>query len=78
MNKLIDLLSIPNFDHSDLYFNKLLKDLSLPTNLTDIGADTIEKRKILSKAVNSERMSNNPILFTEADVDKIFNLSEPA
>ena len=39
-----------------------------------IGAETVEQRAFLAKQANMERMSNNPVSFTDRDITEIFSL----
>ena len=37
-----------------------------------IGAETLEQRALLAKQANLERMSNNPVSFTDRDITEKF------
>ena len=40
-----------------------------------IGAETLVQRALLAKQASLERMSNNPVSFTDRDITEIFSLN---
>ena len=74
MAQLGEILDIPNRLESAAALRDLLSDLGVSPNMRDLGAKTLEQRAALSKQVNLERLSNNPIRFDRATIAQIFDL----
>ena len=51
-----------------------LSTINVESGLSEVGADTVAKRAFLSKQVNMQRMSNNPVGLTDAQISQIFDL----
>lgn len=71
---LMDVWGISSATDSAKHLELYLRDISVESNITKIGANTAEKRAFLSKQVNMQRMSNNPVQLTHAQICKIFYL----
>ena len=74
MTRLMDILGITSATDSASFLESYLKVINVESDMVAIGANTSEKRAFLSKQVNMQRMSNNPVVFTHAHVSQIFNL----
>jgi alcohol dehydrogenase class IV len=74
MKRLMDTLGIANAQDSASHLRSYMRTINVESDLAAIGADTAAKREFLSKQVNPERMSNNPVLFSQTHVNQIFNL----
>lgn len=74
MGKLKDILSMSENDNPLDFFKKLLEDIDIYADLKDDINILKSERGRLSKAVNIERMANNPIMFSNDQIKYIFNL----
>ncbi len=74
MGKLKDILSMSENDNPLDFFKKLLEDIDIYADLKDDMNISKSERERLSKAVNIERMANNPIMFSNNQIKYIFNL----
>lgn len=74
MTRLMDIWGITSAADSASHLKDYLKVINVESDMAAIGADTAEKRAFLSKQVNMQRMSNNPVGLTQAHMDQIFNL----
>ena len=74
MQKLMKSLDIEVAKQADTILENFIISLGVPHKLTMIGADTVEQRAFLAKQANMERMSNNPVSFTDRDITEIFSL----
>ncbi|MDB0052934.1 phosphonoacetaldehyde reductase [Ascidiaceihabitans sp.] len=74
MSRLMDIWGITSAVDSASHLKSYLQSLNVESDMAAIGADTVEKRAYLSKQVNMQRMSNNPVGLTQAHVSQIFNL----
>ena len=74
MHKLMKSLNIEVAEQADTILENFMISLGVPHNFTMIGADTAEQRAFLAKQANMERMSNNPVSFTDRDISEIFSL----
>jgi alcohol dehydrogenase class IV len=74
MVKLKLILGISSKTNITEYFNKFLKDMDIAFDLSADFNLTDDEKLILSKSVNQERLLNNPVVFNEAQINKIFNL----
>ncbi len=72
MTKLRKILLINSGNDIQEYFNTFLKSLGIKKkNITDFNFSIAERVK-LSQSVNEERMSNNPVVFSQKDIKEIF------
>lgn len=76
MGKLKDILSMSENDNPLDFFKKLLEDIDIYADLKDDMNISKSERGRLSKAVNIERMANNPVNFSQEDIDYIFQLNK--
>ena len=74
MHKLMKSLNIEVAEQADTILENFMMCLGVPHNFTMIGAETAEQRAFLAKQANMERMSNNPVSFTDRDISEIFSL----
>jgi alcohol dehydrogenase class IV len=74
MKLLMASLRIKSAEESAQALVTYLQTINVESELAEIGADTIEKRLFLSRQVNMQRMSNNPVRLNEAHIKKIFDL----
>ena len=75
MKKLLSIWGIASADKSAKQLQLFLQDINVESDLAKIGADTEEKRKFLSKQVNMQRMSNNPVGLKPEKINRIFQLT---
>lgn len=74
MERLMEIWGITSAADSASHLKAYLKAINVESDMAAIGADTAEKRAFLSKQVNMQRMSNNPVGLTQAHMDQIFDL----
>ena len=74
MNKLRHIMAISDGENAIKYFEKLLTSIGVYANLRQHLAIPQLERKILSDAVNQQRMANNPVAFTDEQVQYIFDI----
>ena len=74
MTRLMDALGIVSHKDSECHLKSYLKVINVEGDMERIGAKTAKQRELLSKQVNMQRMSNNPVGLTEMHVNQIFNL----
>jgi len=74
MIRLMDVLGIPSPKDSESHLKSYLQAINIESEFREIGVNTPEKREFLSKQVNMQRMSNNPVGLKQAHVNRIFDL----
>ena len=74
MQKLMKSLDIEVAKQADTILENFIISLGVPRKLKMIRAETVEQRAFLAKQANMERMSNNPVSFTNRDITEIFSL----
>lgn len=74
MTRLMDIWGIVSPEDSGRNLKSYLQAINIESSMGEIGANTAEKREFLSKQVNMQRMSNNPVGLTQTHVNQIFNL----
>ena len=74
MHRLKSIFGIGSAIQCASYLESYLNDVNVEADMCKLGVDTYQKREFLSKQVNMERMSNNPVRLTEKDIDYIFQL----
>lgn len=74
MKMLMDRLGIKYPEESAQSLITFLSTINVKSGLSEVGADTVAKRAFLSKQVNMQRMSNNPVGLTDAQISQIFDL----
>ena len=73
MKKLIEIMQINNNDF-EKYFKNILNLIGIKSDIKNDFKISHEERVSLSKNVNSERLANNPIVFSKFDIDQIFKI----
>ena len=73
MLSLMDTLGIKSVAESAKHLRLYIENLSIESELREIGADTNMKRAFLSKQVNVQRMLNNPVAFKEQHIHYVFD-----
>ena len=74
MTRLMDIWGIVSPEDSGRHLKSYLQAINIESDMREISANTAEKREFLSKQVNLQRMSNNPIGLTQAQINQIFCL----
>ena len=74
MKELLDILGITSATDSADHLKDYLNIIKIETDMALIGADTVEKRDFLSRQVNMQRMSNNPVNLTNENKKMIFGI----
>ena len=74
MRDIKEVLGIKDNNEINSFFKKFLLSLDIKASLKDDLKVSYGERKELSKKVNQQRMSNNPIKFTQNDINYIFQL----
>ena len=75
MAKLNKIIGIDNSSMVIDFFDTFLENLDIKTSLSKDLNISSSDRKILSEKVNMERMSNNPIKFSQENINYIFDLN---
>lgn len=73
MDRLMEILGITSASDSANALKNYLQAISVESDMAIVGADTSEKRIFLSKQVNMQRMSNNPVGLNGSHIKKIFS-----
>jgi len=75
-NSLKEILSLLGISPNKILIElqKLLINLGLEFSMEKVGASSKSDRRKIAKEVNLERLKNNPIFFSEKNVEEIFNL----
>ena len=76
MNRLKGALNISSHMEIEEYFTKLLSSINVKSDMKNELKISPKDRAFLSKQINMQRMSNNPISFDQTHVEMIFQLSE--
>ena len=74
MKELLDIWGITSATDSADHLKDYLNIIKIETDMARIGADTVEKRDFLSRQVNMQRMSNNPVNLTDENIKMIFDI----
>ena len=74
MSRLMDILGIVSPERSASQLKSYLESINIENDIAKIGANTVKQREFLSKQVNMQRMSNNPVGLEEMHVNHIFDL----
>lgn len=74
MKRLMDIWNINLPTESEKHLKSYLSEINVEDDMSRMGADSIPKRELLSKQVNMQRMSNNPVGLNSSHLKKIFNL----
>ena len=68
------ILCIPSPEQASAHLKKYLSSIHVESELCNIGADTIELRRLLSHKVNMQRLINNPVSLDDKDISDIISL----
>lgn len=74
MTRLMQALAIRSPAQASTTLRHFVSEIGVESDLTKSGPDTSDKRAALSKQVNMQRMSNNPVRLGDADIRAIFDL----
>jgi len=74
MTRLMDIWGIGTATDIAQHLKSYLQEINVESDMSSMGADTTVKREFLSKQVNMQRMSNNPVGLTPRHIKRIFNL----
>lgn len=74
IEELRELIGIPLSVKAQDFFDDFLGQLGLETSFDKIGLGDRSVRKELSISVNMQRMENNPMKFSQENIDQIFGL----
>ena len=74
IEKLTKILKKPLKQDFLVFFKNMLNSISISADIESDFKISKEKRLYLSKNINQERMKNNPIIFNQFDINKIFKL----
>jgi alcohol dehydrogenase class IV len=74
MKRLMAILRVVSPESSANHLKRFLEEISVEGDIVKIGADTVERREFLSKQVNMQRMSNNPVGLDTTHIKQIFGL----
>lgn len=68
MSEILGMLGAVDGAEARQRFGRLLDQIGLDASLTAAGAAGVADRRSLAAAVNAERMGNNPVAFTDAEL----------
>ncbi len=68
MAEILTALGVADGAEARARFTTLLHRIGLETDLAKVGAATPQDRQALAESVNAERLGNNPVRFTTADL----------
>ncbi len=74
IDELMNLMSISNASSIEKYFDKFLNSIGVDVEFEKIESLSIKKRIELSKSANIERMKNNPVNFSQQQIEYIFQI----
>lgn len=74
MTRLMNILGIDSIDYCASQLKSYLKAIDIEWDIAQLGPKTAKQREFLSKQVNMQRMSNNPISLTGMHIKQIFDL----
>jgi alcohol dehydrogenase class IV len=75
MKKLSSILKKPKEDTAESFFNDFLESIDIKSNLIDDFKLNKQQRIKLCEGLNVERMANNPVKFTDAQLNEIFYIN---
>ena len=73
MAEICELLNLKGPSYS-CELRAFLSSLDISTDMIELGAKTTDQRAFVSKQVNMQRMSNNPVALTDAQISSVFEL----
>ena len=71
--RVMDVSGIVSPEDSASHLKSYLKVINVELDMAGIVAKTAKQREFLSKQVNMQRMSNNPVGLTQEHTRQIFN-----
>ena len=73
---LIEILNLLGIQENRLLIElqKFISNVGLESSMEKLGISSKSARREIAKDVNLERLKNNPVSFTEKDIQEIFNL----
>jgi 5-formaminoimidazole-4-carboxamide-1-beta-D-ribofuranosyl 5'-monophosphate synthetase len=71
----MDILNISDKEDIGVHFTNMLASIDIKADIAVDFRIPKKARLALSSDVNQERMGNNPVMFRQSDIDKIFKLS---
>jgi alcohol dehydrogenase len=74
MKRLMNIWGISAATDSAQHLKSYLREINVESDISNMGAATTDKREFLSKQVNMQRMSNNPVALSETNIKHIFQL----
>ena len=74
IDELMNLMWISNASSIEKYFDKFLNSIGIDVEFEKIESLSIKKRIELSKSANIERMKNNPVNFSQQQIEYIFQI----
>ena len=66
-------MNISQTDDPEKYFQKFLQSIGISNDINSIRGMNDKLKNELKTSVNLERMANNPIEFSQKQIDEIFN-----
>lgn len=72
---LMDILNISSKEDIEVHFTNMLASIDIKADIAVDFRIPKKARLALSSDVNQERMGNNPVMFRQSDIHKIFKLS---
>lgn len=74
MARILSLLGVDDPRNAAPVLRDFMAGVGAEPMMENLGADSTEQRRFLSQQVNMQRMSNNPVALSEAQIAKVFRL----
>jgi len=74
LQKIMLLLKLDSADSAPSVLRDFMTSLGAEPLMEKLGADATDQRLFLSKQINMQRMSNNPVALSPNNIEKIFRL----
>lgn len=74
INAVCECLDLPSRTKASSTLREFVSSLGVEPFMERLGPESQKDRKILADAANLERMKNNPFVFSDADIARIFRL----
>ena len=74
MDRLATLYNLRDTDNCEVALKNFMVSLGVVADMKALGADTVEKRQFLASKVNRERLGNNPVVLSDGDIARIFDI----
>ena len=75
MKTLMDVLNISAKEDIEIFFKDMMASIGIEADIIINFNISIDERIVLSRSINHDRMANNPVIFSQQQVDKIFQLT---